>query len=210
MRNKKQESGLARESPPAYAGGLSNIVTMSFETMDVGERHMLELKEKARVICEALRASDIPHAVVGGMAVSAHVCQVDASAERNTKDLDILLLEHDLERAAQSLQTHGFKLRKVLGVSVVKAGQKVRAEYAHPAPEPPLQPEFYSAEGFPCIDLANLLVMKLTSFRLKDQVHVQDMLELGLITRKIEKGLPSDLQARLREVKEISKRERLG
>jgi hypothetical protein len=44
--------------------------------------------------------------------------------------------------------------------------------------------------------------MKLTSFRLKDRVHVLDMLELGLITPEIERTLPSDLMSRLQELKD--------
>jgi hypothetical protein len=53
-----------------------------------------------------------------------------------------------------------------------------------------------------------LLVMKLTSFRLKDQVHVQDLLTLKLITKKIENALPSDLKPRLQYIKDQTERER--
>jgi hypothetical protein len=43
--------------------------------------------------------------------------------------------------------------------------------------------------------------MKLTSFRLKDQVHIQDMDGVGLITLGIEKTLSAPLLARLAEVR---------
>jgi hypothetical protein len=43
--------------------------------------------------------------------------------------------------------------------------------------------------------------MKLTSFRLKDRVHIQDMDGVGLITTEIEAGLPEALRQRLAEVR---------
>ncbi|MCZ7648158.1 MAG: hypothetical protein M5U26_23350 [Planctomycetota bacterium] len=224
MARKPRRGKKAAEAAAPYGARVAEVVIMPYETLEVGERYMKELKEKARLVCEALRKSNIPHAVVGGLAVSAHVCGVDPAAERNTKDLDLLLHSSDLDSAADSLAPLGFRLRKVLGVyafvkkggkfrdaiHVVKANEKVRPEYAHAAPAPPESPEFYSSEGYPCLDLALLLTMKLTSFRLKDQVHVQDLLGVGLITRKIEKALPPDLLERLQYVKDQTERERLG
>ena len=43
--------------------------------------------------------------------------------------------------------------------------------------------------------------MKLTSFRLRDQVHIQDMDSVGLITPEIEISLPEDLRERLKTVR---------
>ena len=43
--------------------------------------------------------------------------------------------------------------------------------------------------------------MKLTSYRLKDQVHIQDLDAVGLITPEIEQTLPEALLARLKEVR---------
>ncbi len=43
--------------------------------------------------------------------------------------------------------------------------------------------------------------MKLTSFRLKDQVHIQDPDSAHLITQEIEASLPEALVARLGEVR---------
>jgi len=42
--------------------------------------------------------------------------------------------------------------------------------------------------------------LELTSFRLKDKVHIQDLDEVGLITPEIEQTLPEPLRARLAEV----------
>jgi len=43
--------------------------------------------------------------------------------------------------------------------------------------------------------------MKLTSFRLKDKVHLLDMDSVGLITAKIEAGLPEALLDRLQSLR---------
>jgi hypothetical protein len=43
--------------------------------------------------------------------------------------------------------------------------------------------------------------MKLTSFRLKDQVHIQDLDSAHLITPEIEAALPEALRVRLAEVR---------
>jgi hypothetical protein len=48
--------------------------------------------------------------------------------------------------------------------------------------------------------------MKLTSFRLKDKLHLLDLLEVGLIDEGWCERLPPELAARLREL--IDSRER--
>jgi hypothetical protein len=45
--------------------------------------------------------------------------------------------------------------------------------------------------------------MKLTSFRLKDKVHIQDLDGVGLITPEIGAALPNALRERLREVRTL-------
>jgi hypothetical protein len=49
--------------------------------------------------------------------------------------------------------------------------------------------------------VADLVRMKLTSYRLKDRVHIQDLDAVGLITSDIEADLPDLLRARLAEVR---------
>lgn len=57
-----------------------------------------------------------------------------------------------------------------------------------------------SAEGILLAPVADLVLMKLTSYRLRDRVHIQDMDSVGLITPEIEAGLPEPLRARLAEI----------
>jgi hypothetical protein len=56
-------------------------------------------------------------------------------------------------------------------------------------------------EGALIAPVADLVRMKLTSFRLKDRVHIQDMDGVGLITPEIEAQLPKVLRVRLAEVR---------
>ena len=49
--------------------------------------------------------------------------------------------------------------------------------------------------------IADLVQMKLTSFRLKDQVHIQDMDSVELITTEIEEQLSDTLREHLAQVR---------
>jgi len=55
-------------------------------------------------------------------------------------------------------------------------------------------------ESFRVLSLDALVRMKLTSFRRKDQVHLQDMLGVGLIDATWRDRLPPELAARLQEI----------
>lgn len=58
-----------------------------------------------------------------------------------------------------------------------------------------------SSEGVLLASLADLVRRKLTSFRMKDRVHIQVMDSVGLITPEIEAALSEVLRARLAEVR---------
>jgi hypothetical protein len=63
-------------------------------------------------------------------------------------------------------------------VHVIFAGEKVREEY--PEPVPNVEP-FEVIQSAKTLPLESLVRMKLTSFRRKDQVHILDMISIGLI-----------------------------
>jgi hypothetical protein len=58
-----------------------------------------------------------------------------------------------------------------------------------------------TAEGVLLAPVADLVRMKLTSFRLKDRVHLQDLDAVGLIAPEVEATLSEPLRERLREVR---------
>ena len=55
-------------------------------------------------------------------------------------------------------------------------------------------------EGYRIVDLDRLIVMKLTAFRLKDRVHLIDMIDVGLIDAATLDRLPEPLRPRLQEL----------
>jgi hypothetical protein len=84
------------------------------------------------------------------------------------------------------------------------AGEKVRPDYLLPAPE---LDESEPGPDFPVPTLEALVRMKLTSFRLKDQVHLLDLLEIGLVDATWCGRFPAQLGARLKELIETRERE---
>ena len=55
-------------------------------------------------------------------------------------------------------------------------------------------------EGYHVIGLEALIRMKLTSFRLKDQTHLDDMLRVGLIDASLKERLPAELAERFQTI----------
>jgi hypothetical protein len=74
----------------------------------------------------------------------------------------------------------------------------VRPEYSEAAPE--IGP-CRTIRQIRVIPLADLVRMKLTSFRAKDEAHINDLDEVGLITPDIEAGLSETLRARLAQAR---------
>jgi hypothetical protein len=67
------------------------------------------------------------------------------------------------------------------------------------APSPDVS-EIDSAGPFHVVDLEPLVRMKLTSYRLKDRVHLLDMINVGLIDRSWVNRFPAELAERLQEL----------
>lgn len=173
-----------------------------------------DVRERACRATAALQAAGSPHVVIGGNAVAVWVARVDREAVRNTKDVYLLLRRPDLPQAVKALQSVGFVHQYVNGIDlfldgphgsdrsaihVVFANEKVRAD--DPAPNPDVA-ESEPGPQFPVPTLEALVRMKLISFRLKDKVHLLDLLEVGLIDDTWEARLPVELATRLREVRE--------
>ncbi len=178
------------------------------------------VRERAcRAAC-ALKEAGIPHVIVGGHAVAAWVARVDKEAVRNTKDVDLLIRRIDFPAVVDALQTVGFVHQNVAGVDmfldgpegsvrsavhIVFASEKVHAAYVA------LMPEVTESEpgpDFPVPTLDALVRMKLTSFRLKDKVHLLDLLDVGLIDRGWCDRLPAELGIRLEELIDQQQQER--
>ena len=83
-------------------------------------------------------------------------------------------------------------------VHLVFTGEKVRPEYPEPAPQ---LGEPTVLRGLRLVPLADLIRIKLTSLRLKDQTHGQDLDEAALITPEIEATLSPVRKERLAELR---------
>jgi hypothetical protein len=175
-------------------------------------RAVEKVRERMHRAALALEQAGIPYCVIGGNAVAAHVGRVDESAVRNTQDVDILLNRTDLEAAKAVLAKAGFVYRHVKGIDmfldgpgakardavhVIFAGEKVRSVDSVPAPE---IGESEATLSYRVVALESLVRMKLTSFRLKDQVHIQDMIGVGLVDESWLTRLPLELSSRLKEM----------
>ncbi len=160
----------------------------------------------------ALEGAAIPYAVIGGNAVMAWVEQVDESAVRFTKDVDIMLRRTDLERAEQALATAGFVRRRAAGIEMFLDGPGARArdavhvlfanERVRPD-DPAAAPDVTASESFRSyrvLSLEALVQMKLTSYRDRDKTHVRDMLEVGLLDATWPSRYPPLLASRLQQL----------
>lgn len=177
------------------------------------ERHVEQLIELAARFAEALTKTGIEYRIVGGLAIYLHVNTVDPLAARLTRDIDAAVSRADVEKIVRAVEPFGLQLRHVAGVDMlvdavspkarssihlVFVNEKVRPQYVASVPE------FSSPsrlEGLLVAPVADLVKMKLTSFRDKDRVHVRDMDGVGLITPEIEAGLPEVLRERLAQVR---------
>ena len=170
------------------------------------------VRERLLRATAALESAGVPYAVIGGNAVAAWVASVAPSAARNTQDVDILLRRPDLETAAQALASAGFIRRHIGGmevfldgpnakardaVHVILSGEKVRPEHVA---APPDVANSENAGAFRLLSLESLVRMKLTSFRRKDQVHLLDLIEVGLVDASWCKRFPPELAIRLQQL----------
>ncbi|HZL38058.1 MAG TPA: hypothetical protein VFC78_22270 [Tepidisphaeraceae bacterium] len=187
-------------------------ITLRDDTLERMVRAVENVRERLLRSTAALRNAGIEYAVAGGNAVAAWVAQVDEGAVRNTRDVDILLRRGDLYRARIALQAAGFVYRHSAGVDlfldsatasarqavhIIFAGEVVRPQ------EPSANPDVRESEegkDFRVLSLDALVRVKLTAFRKKDQVHLIDMIELGMIDASWCNRLPPELAQRLREL----------
>lgn len=189
---------------------------MPFATLERYEEALETISQRVRRAAAALERHRVPYAVIGGNAVAAWVSRVDPEAVRGTRDVDITIRRADLPRATEAMAEAGFQFRQVLGipmfVDVVKptvkggvhlvfADEKVRPTDLYAVPSIPESPP-RSLDDFALMPLESLVRLELTSFHLKDRVHLRDMLDVEMITPEIERTLPPDLMARLQELKD--------
>ena len=168
-----------------------------------------KVKERLRRATRALDAAGVPYAVVGGNAVAEWVARLDEGAVRNTKDVDILVRRDDFSAVRTALETVGFIYHHLIdidtfidgpqgrpsqGIHLLYAGEKVRKDDEHALPT---LAESERAAEFQVTSLEALMRMKLIAYRRKDQVHLLDMIGVGLIDSTWPARFPPPLGERL-------------
>ena len=162
-----------------------------------------QLLDLAGLVERIFSSAGLEYRVVGGVATYLYVEEVEPDAGRLTKDVDIVVRRADLAKIAEAAASFGLKHRHVAGVDMlVRPDQPSgrRAIQLYPEPTLDLGP-YQRIKGLRLIPLADLIRMKLTSFRLKDQMHLKDLDEAGLITPEMETGLSPVLAERLAQVR---------
>jgi hypothetical protein len=171
-----------------------------------------KVKERLRRATKALDAAGVPYAVVGGNAVAEWVARIDEDAVRNTRDVDLLVRRADFPAARAALEAAGFIYHHLLdidtfidgpqgkpsgGVHLLYAGEKVRRDDEYTLPD---IDESERAALFQVANLEALVRMKLTAYRRKDQVHLLDLIGVGLLDATWPARLPAPLGARLQQL----------
>lgn len=175
----------------------------------IGES-MDRVELRLRKTIAILEATGIPFAIVGGNAVRIWVAQVDPGAVRATNDVDVLIRPENLEQVKQVMAENGYHYRKAAGLDMFLEGKDDSDRYAiHVVlanrmvkendyeANPDVEPSEYG-DGIRTLPLERLVRMKLNSFRLKDRVHLLDMIEVGLLNNNWITKFPKPLGERLR------------
>lgn len=190
----------------------ATVVGFGDDLLERMVRAVEKVRERLQRSTAALEAAGIPYAVIGGNAVAAWVSTVDPGAARNTVDVDLMVNRADFPKVKQTLETAGFVHYELMdvhmfldgpdgrprdAVHLLFAGEKVREEYHAAAPEMLTK---QLEHPYRLLELEALVTMKLTSFRLKDQVHLLDMIGVGLLDEAWLLKLQPVLAARLKEL----------
>lgn len=174
----------------------------------IGES-MDRVELRLRKAVAVLESTSIPFAIVGGNAVRVWVAQVDPGAVRATNDVDILIRPEDLEQVKQVMAANGYHHRKSAGLDMFLEGEGDSFRHAiHIVlanrmikqgdfePNPDVEPVEYG-DGIRVLPLDRLVRMKLNSFRLKDRVHLLDLIGVGIVDETWILRFPKPLGERL-------------
>lgn len=192
--------------------GVSSVLPTPVDLLQRMVDAVEQVRQRLLRAAAALRGGGVAYAIAGGSAVAAWVAMVDRAAVRNTQQVDVMIRRADLDAAKAAMERAGFVHCQVAGVDmfldhagssprdsvhIVFAGEFVRP--GEPSPNPDVN-ESHDAGAFRVLSLEALVRIKLTAFRRKDQVHVMDMIGVGLVDSSWIERLDPVLGARLQQL----------
>jgi hypothetical protein len=190
---------------------MNEFVITGDELWDRMERAVERVNERLRQVVRILENAKIPYAVVGGHAVRAWVAQVEEAALRTTRDVDILIRPLNLPAMIDAMKAGGFHHRISSGLNMFVEHPEGSArdavhvvlvgniERSGDEPNPDIEP-MAKAPDFRTVELETLVRMKLNAFRRKDQVHLLDLISLGMVDASWLDRFPERLRQRLEEL----------
>jgi hypothetical protein len=167
------------------------------------------LWETAELCHRALAEAEIPHALLGGMAVCLHGYQ------RSTVDVDLLVRREDAERVRAELEAAGlawdakqaeFRGQAGIPVQFVLAGERAGKGSEVLLPDPAESRTWTLIEGLPVLKLARLIETKLAcgsgNVRRthKDFADVLELIVVHDLSRAFARFLHKSLRATFREL----------
>ena len=148
--------------------------------------------------------------MIGGHAVANWIARIDLTLVRNTRDIDIMIRRADLPTLIPAMakqgwihaQTSGIDLfidgengKPSEGIHLIFADEKFRP--TDPIGAPTID-ETEDSISYRVVSLEGLVRLKLLANRRKDQVHLQDLIQAGLLDSSWPEKYPPPLDERLR------------
>lgn len=165
------------------------------------EERVEQLFELAHLVERAFASAGLDYRIIGGLATYLYVEEREADAGRLTRDIDIAVHREDLTAIAKAVEPFGLAYRHAAGVymlvqagrpsarravHLIFTGEKVEERYPEATPGLGVARTIHGVRLAP---LDHLVRMKLSSFRAKDETHLKDLDDAGLITTEIEATL---------------------
>ena len=160
------------------------------------EERLFDLVGILHKIAHTLTDEGIPYELIGGLAVLIHVEEANPEHSTLTRDIDLMVRRADLEHIREA------------GIDMLPRGSanggRNAVNLTFTAKEGPITPErkYILGEEVFVAPVADLVTMRLSSYRDKDRVHIRSMDAAALITLEVESELTPMLLERLRHIRE--------
>jgi hypothetical protein len=161
------------------------------------EERLQQLLGLAGRIEAAFASAGLEYRVVGGLAVYLYVEQAAPDAGRLTKDIDILVRTEDLDAISKAVAPYGLERRDLMLVQKDAPSGRRTVHLIVAGELPPTQ----VMQGIRVAPLIQVVRMKRSTFRAKDEMHLKDLDDAGAITAKVEATLSPPLLERLAAVR---------